>query len=487
MKKFLLFITITLQFSILNCLPAQTYPFVKYDANVMHYDSSAYGIQHFLSKWNRVQTTGQGSINIVHIGGSHVQAGVFPHRVRTNLLTAYPSLVGGRGLVFPYSAAAKCNNPHDYKVHCMEKVLLTRNVHKSIEHPLGLCGIAVTAHDTFTRIQLLNNESRISYPSSHIVVLGYSPQGVIPRLSYRQTADGMSPADGEDSQTVFPSYIDTATRRYIFNLRQEVDSFDIILPCGRGETFTLTGVSLGNRKPGVTYHSIGVNGAAVPDYLKCQYLTTDLRLVRPDLVIFGIGINDANTNDFDTVAFKNNYLQLCDSILSVNANCAFIFITNNDSYRRTGRRKYAVNRNGMLVRDVCYRLAAETGGAVWDQFEIMGGLKSMQKWQTAGLARRDKVHFTRAGYELIGDLFYEAFAKMLDTAPGIPAKVGGTPRKAPPSTTPKTQKEESVRTEKPREEQKSPAKPKRATIEKPANANSNTPATNDDRFPYISQ
>jgi lysophospholipase L1-like esterase len=58
---------------------------------------------------------------------------------------------------------------------------------------------------------------------------------------------------------------------------------------------------------------------------------------------------------------------------------------------------------------VFYRLAAQTSGAVWDQFEIMGGLKSMYKWMQAGLAKKDRVHFTNAGYNLMGDLFFNAW------------------------------------------------------------------------------
>lgn len=37
----------------------------------------------------------------------------------------------------------------------------------------------------------------------------------------------------------------------------------------------------------------------------------------------------------------------------------------------------------------------------------------MQKWQNAKLAQADKVHFTRAGYQLMGDLFYEALNREL--------------------------------------------------------------------------
>lgn len=379
------------------------YPFIRRERNTLRYDSTSYTMQYFFNKMQTVAATGRGTVNIVHIGGSHVQAGVFPNQVRTRIMQQWPDAVGGRGMIFPYSAAAKCNNPDDYRVHCKEKVILTRNVYKEPEYPLGLCGISVTAKDTPTRIQMLFTDKSINYNVQHIVVLGFSPQGVVPTLSH-------------DGREISPSYIDSATHRYVFNLLQAVDSFDIALPCTTGQTFTITGVCLGNRHPGFSYHSIGVNGAAVPDYLRCS-LTDDLRLLRPDLVIFGIGINDAHEKNFDTLAFKNNYLALCDSIRRVNPKCAFIFVTNNDSYRKTGRRRYAVNSNGPLARDVFYRLAAITGGAVWDQFEIMGGLKSMEKWQKAGLAQTDKVHFTRAGYRLVGDLLFEALYNELRSHP----------------------------------------------------------------------
>ena len=431
------------------CHGQEQYPFIRYDANQLHYDSSSASMQLFLRKWNRVTTSGQGTVNIIHIGGSHVQAGVFPNQVRVNILSAHPNLVGGRGMIFPYSAAAKCNNPDDYKVHCIEKVTLTRNVFSSPEYPLGLCGISITAHDTPTRIQILNNEKGIDYRSTHIVVLGQS-KDIIPTISY------------EEGRNVPPSYIDTATHRYVFNLKQPVDSFDIVLPCQQGQTFTLTGICLGNRQPGISYHSIGVNGAAVPDYLKCD-LTDDLRLLRPDLIIFGIGINDAAGKDFDTVAFKNNYLALCDTIRRVNPHCAFIFITNNDSYRKTGRRRYTVNSNGLLAREVCYRLAELTGGAVWDQFEIMGGLKSMEKWQKAGLAQKDKVHFTRAGYRLMGDLLFEALQK--EFAKPLPVV----------KETPKPQQKKTTRNKDKR----------RVTIQSKPSPNNSNPNTDSDRFPYI--
>jgi len=41
----------------------------------------------------------------------------------------------------------------------------------------------------------------------------------------------------------------------------------------------------------------------------------------------------------------------------------------------------------------------------------MGGLHSMKEWESAGLGKKDKVHFTNQGYLLIGDLFFNALIK----------------------------------------------------------------------------
>lgn len=371
------------------------YPFIKYESNQLKFDSSSVAMQRFFKKWYQVTTSGKEDLNIVHIGGSHVQAGTLTNRIRTDILASYPSLVGNRGMLFPYSAAAKCNNPADYKVHCVEKVGLTRNVYKEPQHNMGLCGIAITASDTTTTIQISLNEPRFDYSTSQVVILGESPDNVVPFLRL-------------EDRDAYPSYVDPLTHRYVFNLTRPTDSFDVVLPCQQSQSFTLTGVYLGNKRHGITYHSIGVNGAAVPDYLKCSYLTSDLKMVKPDMVVFGIGINDASGPNFDTALFRQNYLQLVDSIRMINPYCAFVFITNNDSFKKVKKHTYVVNQNGPKARDVFYRLAAETGGAVWDQFEIMGGLKSMEQWRLNKLAQYDRVHFTRSGYELVGDLFYNA-------------------------------------------------------------------------------
>lgn len=375
--------------------------FIRYDRNQLRIGKDSSLLNAFFDKWLRMAETGEGSISIVHLGSSHVQAGTFPHQVRTNLLKAYPNRVGGRGMTFPYSAAKKCNNPPDYIVHCKEPMELCRCVYNPPSKQLGLCGIAVTARDTTACIDIALRNEGIDYKTNQVVIFGYQSDSLphdtalVPLLNY-------------EGREIAPSYVDPATRRYVFNLAHQTDSFRIVLPCNKGQMFTLTGVCLDNRSNGFTYHSIGVNGASLGSYVdKCPFFTKDLRLLRPDMVILGIGINDAHGPTFDSAAFHAKYRQLTDSIRSASPNCVFVFATNNDSYRRVGRSSVA-NARALEVRDVMYQLAEETKGAVWDQFEIMGGLKSMTQWRDAKLGQRDRIHFTRAGYELLGNLLTNA-------------------------------------------------------------------------------
>ena len=149
--------------------------------------------------------------------------------------------------------------------------------------------------------------------------------------------------------------------------------------------FTLTGILAENDAPGIIYTNVGINGAKVHDYFEevCPLFEKEMEYFKPDLVIFAIGINDANVQRFNDKQFREDYDQLIARFKKVNPNVAIIFETNN-------------------------MLAEKHKAGVWDKFSIMGGLGSMAKWEKADLAKKDKVHFKLSGYNLLGDLFYKA-------------------------------------------------------------------------------
>jgi lysophospholipase L1-like esterase len=264
---------------------------------------------------------------------------------------------------------------------------------------LGITGIAVYTLDSISEIRIVHRDSLTKFNTTKITLLGFSDEDEV-----------TIPILWIDNENFLPSTINFDKRQFVYEDISATDSFAFYLMMEEGMTFTITGILLENENPGITYHSIGVNGASVNAFLRCEHFEEEIPLLAPDMVIFGLGINDAGEATYNPAAFKENYLTLAHRFKKVNPNCFFVFITNNDSYKKVGK-KYQVNENALTVQKIMYELADELGGAVFDQFAIMGGLRSMEKWRLAKLAQNDRVHFTKAGYELMGKLLYNAIIK----------------------------------------------------------------------------
>lgn len=400
-KLILLFIVICFSFSSvfaqLNKVQVDSLSYVNYYIDTLVFDKQNSLLLPFFDKYHELLQTKKGNINIVHLGSSHVQAGTMSHAIRRDLLFSSPDLIGPRGMIFPYGVANKCNNPHDYRTKRSCEFSLIRCVYKEHTTPLGLCGLAVYVENHPAEFKVTMTDPDLQFCTDRIVLLGES------------TDSTAIPLIRVDTTCFYPEIRDFESRRFVFNNVNVTDSFVVVIPCDTGQRFAVTGIFLDNDAPGVTFHSLGANGASLSDYLRCPYYEKDLELIQPDMVIFGIGINDAFGPNFDTLAFANKYRQLIQKVKNVNPECAFVFITNNDAFKRISRRKYIDVHNNVLAQHVFYRLAAETKGAVWDQFAIMGGERSMNLWRTDGYAQNDRVHFTVKGYQLLGNLFFNAF------------------------------------------------------------------------------
>ena len=373
------------------------YDFARFEKNKIEFHGDSSVFERLFLKMDSVLFMGCGNLRIMHIGGSHVQAGTLTRRLRNDFLSLRPALDGGRGLVFPFSAA-HTNNPSSFTTSYEGSWKVTKNVQREPDHRLGLTGIALSASDDKASV-MITTVARDPEPQdptfrfNDVRVLGYSSEGERVPVVVLAKGDTLSGCNVEDST-------------WSFALPALTDSVRVATK-GKGE-FTLTGIFLDNPFPGFTVTGIGVNGASLGSYAKCSDLLNDLSLVNPDLVIFAVGINDATAANFSVDEFVGRYKELVSQVRSVNPDCALLFVSNNDSFRRIRRKGYVVNTNGQLAEQAFLRLGKECGTGVWNLFDIMGGLGSMRKWAEAGLANRDKIHFTEAGYELVGDLLFNA-------------------------------------------------------------------------------
>ncbi|MBQ9889011.1 MAG: hypothetical protein IJM41_07200 [Bacteroidales bacterium] len=357
----------------------------------------------FFGKLDAVLAYGDTDLKILHMGGSHVQGGMFTGRLREDLLSMRSGIDGSFGLVFPFSAS-RTNTPTFYTSRASGKWASAKNTDREPSRRLGLTGMAITAESLDAKVTLRavpRDMPAFSSGFDQVQVCGY-PAGYA-RDSASKCPSVILPGGKKLGPESVPE-----DSLYKFYLPALTDTVAIACPLG----FTLTGVRLLNYHHGVTVLAAGVNGASLVSWAACADLPRDIERERPDMVILAVGINDAAGNSFDPELFKSRYNALLKNILEYNPDCAVLFVTNNDSARRirTGRRRYAyrTNPNGAVARRAFLELGELWNAGVWDLFEIMGGEGSIDSWKDRGLARADRVHFTPEGYYVLGDLLFNA-------------------------------------------------------------------------------
>lgn len=377
----------------------QDYPFVRQDLNHLIFPGDSSDFQALYQRIDQVLFRGEGQINIVHIGGSHIQADMWSDRLRQRLQTFYPGTRGSRGLLFPFRMA-KTNNPYNYRPEYTGTWERCRCTERKKNCTLGLTGISVTTYDTLSSIRIFfRGDDYPQYAFNRIRVFhDLGPTAFSLALNNDSTIYRIE-EEPENGCSVI--YLDAHLTEMELVIRK-ADSLQ--------NHFTLYGIGLESDDPGFVYHAIGVNGAATTSYKRCNLFETHLRPIQPDLVVFSIGINDANGPKFDPSYYERNYDELVRRVKAANPQAAILFTTNNDSYYQ---RRYP-NRNAEKVRDAMLNLAKRHGAAVWDMYGVMGGLGSIKKWQAEGLANKDKIHLLKPGYQLVADLMFNALLESYD-------------------------------------------------------------------------
>ncbi len=369
------------------------YNFIRYDLNGLYNFGDDKYSTNFYNKLEKLVNTGEGKISVVQIGGSHIQAGTFSGQIRSRLQQMNGEMNAGWGFMFPYRIA-RTNTPFGYYIRYSGNWQTCRNVETRKSCILGVGGISATTNSPLAELTLLlEDENDLDYSFNKIRIFYENNDS-----TYTVSVDS----------SILKSFV--RTDKYIdFELNTHVDSLNIVIQNQENKegSFTLYGITTESAPNGFVYHSIGINGAQVPSFNRCFLLEEQLSLLKPDLVILGLGINDAYGKRFSQSDYESNYGELIAMIRRAAPETAIIFTTNNDSYLY---RRY-VNKNGEKVEQSMLKMAKEYHAGVWDMYEVMGGLNSVVLWEKNGLAQRDKIHFTREGYLILGDLFFNALMK----------------------------------------------------------------------------
>jgi lysophospholipase L1-like esterase len=332
-------------------------------------------------------------VNIVHIGDSHIQADFFTGRVR-ELLQSNPSFGnGGRGFVFPYSAA-HTNNPTNYSVSYSGNWEGLSSVKRDAAGKWGLSGILATTRNPQATLTINPNAGSGEFKTTRVKIFYH----VFDRHTFNVNIQA-NPLEMVSSYLSRDGFIE-----YEFSKPQSSVTLELIRSEPHQQQFSLQGICLENDDAGIVYHHIGINGAEAATYLRCDDFDKHLRVLKPDLVIISLGANETHAVNFNETAYKENLAYIVKQVRKAAPRSSLMLTSPGDAYRRV---RYP-NTNPGRARDALYDLADELNVALWDFYQVMGGYKSVDKWYTNGLASRDKLHLTVKGYVFQGELFYEA-------------------------------------------------------------------------------
>ena len=406
----------------------------------------------FYEKMYQLEQSKSGKINIVHIGDSHIQADLFTAKIRTQFQKVFGN--GGFGFTFPYSVA-KTNNSAPIRYSASGNFQSFRNLYADENRPVGLSGFSMEANSDDFAIQLNVKEAQfnftklkvitpqnvnlfdVSVSHKNIVVERKVPKKITHKVKpgevlggiadkYNVSLKALKKANGLKSDMIrdgkvltipskaTQSKTSTKTEYIPIELQPSLFSNDYysetpldkiaIVPNQEIDYFALNGLVLENNNLGVIYHSIGVNGAKASDYNKFRLFNEQLPVLNPDLVIISLGTNESFDKQSGEQYFAN-LNQMIQGIKDKNPQACVLVMTPPPSvlhrkYKNTFIEKYA---------ELIEENANVKNYAVWDLLQVFGGNKSIKRNAAKGYMARDKVHYSKAGYEKQGELFFEAF------------------------------------------------------------------------------
>lgn len=401
----------------------------------------------FFQKLLNLEKEKEGKINIVQIGDSHIQAGHISAMIRKALQETFGN--GGFGFSFPYELV-RTNGPRNVKYVTNIPWNSSPNTSSTSDMQIGIGGFGLSTASKNFVLQLSTedmqfNKIKILYPTKdpeyrlsvtaeplkitsvvsaggkkHKIKSGESLSTIARK--YGVSVAQIKKANNMRNNVIYagktlniPSkntvqianvkmdenveYVTTTSSKYFSEYTSQSPINRItIFPKEGFDKYTINGFILENDRPGIIYHSIGVNGAHISDYQKYTLFFEQLSILNPDLIIISLGTNESfarmNCNEF--VRQMNEFVS---KITEQNQNVTVMVTTPPPSMFRRSR----VNT---YVNDYTTTLISQPEYPVWDLYTRMDGANGIRTGgRFSPMIGRDKIHYTQSGYELQGYMF----------------------------------------------------------------------------------
>lgn len=350
-------------------------------------------------------------LTIVHLGDSHIQAGKYSGEVMRLLQKEFGN--AGRGWISPLKLS-RTNEPDDYFISSsLREWTAGRCTQRIPKTTIGIGGIGIRSNSSSINLNVAiapKNGAGYSFNQA-ILYRKDDSMPMLPTDKSKQIATASLADTSYVSGVVADTFrLDCLSDTLLLHSTRRKQGTDRLLPASSFNN-TYYGFNLTNGKPGILYHSIGVNGAMYVHYTDTNYVK-QLALLRPQLLIVSLGTNETFGRRYSNVEFECQIKSFLSMVKREMPEVEILLTTPPECYKRTYKNKkriYVRNANTEKAAGILKRVAKEENVVCWDLFSATGGSNSCRKWKTQHLMARDRIHFDRQGYEEQGLLLYRAF------------------------------------------------------------------------------
>jgi len=175
---------------------------------------------------------------------------------------------------------------------------------------------------------------------------------------------------------------------------------------------TILGASMERSGPGVIVDAMGIRGRTASTWLhfepKLQKALLSQRI--PDLAVLAYGTNEANLRSLTHERYRAQLTMTLAKMRELMPKTPCLLIGPSDRAVKDRQGQWRTWIPTYEVAQIQREIAPEFGCGFWDLALATGGPDSMAQWVVADprLGNRDRIHFTRAGYDALAEDFIRA-------------------------------------------------------------------------------